>query len=159
MHRLIPAAFALILVCVAPIRAEDSRVAFLALIDRPKVTLQPQHGSPTEKGALTELAFSFATEMGQRVPGILVKATATTGRRPVVVALHGTGGNKETQRALLEDLAREGFVGVAIDGRYHGERAKGGKAVKSAEYIDAALRAFRTGKEHPFFFDTAWDVM
>src|SRR4051812_29502532 len=122
MHRLTPAAFALILLCVAPTHAADSRAAFLELIDRPKVALQAQHGTTTEKGALTELAFSFATEMGQRVPGILVKATAVNGRRPVVISLHGTGGNKETQRALLEDLAREGFLGVAIDGRYHGER-------------------------------------
>jgi dienelactone hydrolase len=159
MHRLTLAALALILVCAAPTHAANSRAEFLALIDRPKVTLQPQHGAPTEKGELTELTFSFATEMGQRVPGILLKATAANGRRPVVISLHGTGGNKETQRALLEDLARDGFVGVAIDGRYHGERAKGGKAVKSTEYVDAALRAFRTGTEHPFFFDTVWDVM
>jgi dienelactone hydrolase len=159
MHRLTLAALALISVSVAPTHAADSRPAFLALIDRPKVALESEHGEPAQKGDLTELAFSFATQAAQRVPGILVKATTGNGRRPVVISLHGTGGNKETQRALLEELARDGFIGVAIDGRYHGERAKGGKAAKSAEYIDAALRAFRTGKEHPFFFDTAWDVM
>src|SRR5687768_2490637 len=159
MYRLTLAVLALFFARVSPVKAADSRAAFLALIDRPKVALEPQHGAPAENDGLVEVPFSFATEKGQRVPGILVKTSATTGRRPVVISLHGTGGNKESQRALLGDLARDGFVAVAIDGRYHGERAKGGKAAKSAEYIDATLRAFRTGKEHPFFFDTAWDVM
>jgi dienelactone hydrolase len=77
----------------------------------------------------------------------------------VVIVLHGTGGNKEGQRSLLGELARDGFVAVAIDGRYHGARAKGGKEARSTEYVGAILRTFRTGKEHPFFFDTAWDVM
>jgi poly(3-hydroxybutyrate) depolymerase len=46
-------------------------------------------------------------------------------------------------------------VAVAIDGRYHGARAPGGKA----DYAAAILRAYRTGREHPFFFDSVWDVM
>lgn len=157
-HRLAFAAFALV-AGSAMTHATDSRTAFLALIDRPKVVLAPEQSAPLEKDGLVEIAFSFATEAGQRVPGILVKTSKSSGRRPVVIALHGTGGNKESQRALLSDLARGGFIGVAIDGRYHGERAKAGKTAKSAEYIEAILRTFRTGKEHPFFFDTAWDVM
>src|SRR5687767_4680880 len=159
MHRLTLAALAFVLVSLASADGADSRAAFLKLIDRPKVALAPTETVRTEKDGLTEISFSFATEDGQRVPGILVKKSTPTGRRAVVIALHGTGGNKESQRALLDDLARDGFLGVAIDGRYHGERAKAGKAARSAEYVDAVLRAFRTGKEHPFFFDTAWDVM
>jgi dienelactone hydrolase len=159
MHRLPLAALASVLVFLAPADGADSRAGFLKLIDRPKVELAPTENAPAEKDGIVEIAFSFATERGQRVPGILVKTSTATGRRPVVIALHGTGGNKESQRALLNDLARDGFVGVAIDGRYHGERAKAGKAARSVEYVDAVLRAFRTGQEHPFFFDTAWDVM
>ena len=159
MHRLTLAAFSFVSVCVLAAPAADSRMAFLKLIDRPKVPLAPQDSLAAEKDGLREIAFSFATESGQRVPGILVKSATISGRRPVVIALHGTGGNKEGQRALLADLARDGFVAIAIDGRYHGERAKGGKAARSTEYVQAILRAFRTGKEHPFFFDTAWDVM
>src|SRR5207247_4754279 len=49
-------------------------------------------------------------------------------------------------------LAAGGFLAAAIDGRYHGERTKAG-------YDDAILRAYRTGKEHPFLYDTVWDVM
>ncbi|MSU51459.1 MAG: abhydrolase domain-containing 18 [Opitutus sp.] len=139
--------------------AADSRAAFLRLLDRPRVELAGEAAMPVAKDGLSETAFSFATEAGQRVPGILVKSTTSSGRRPVVVALHGTGGNKESQRKLLGELARAGFVGVAIDGRYHGARTKGGKEVRAAEYVEAILRTFRTGREHPFFFDTAWDVM
>src|SRR4051812_22376878 len=152
---------------VAASAAPDSRAAFLKVIDRPRAPLAAQQSAPVEKDGLVEVAFSFAADAEQRVPGILVKpaAQATTGsagapaRRPVVIVLHGTGGNKESQRTFLGELARNGFVAVAIDGRYHGARAKGGKDAKSGDYNDAILRTFRTGKEHPFFFDTAWDVM
>jgi dienelactone hydrolase len=46
---------------------------------------------------------------------------------------------------------------VAIDGRFHGERTKAGTG--AAEYNDAIAHAFKTGTSHPFYFDTAWDVM
>jgi dienelactone hydrolase len=159
MPRVPLTALAFTLVCTAAVHAADTRAAFLKLIDRPRVALDAKGEPAVSRGELSESAFTFFTEAGQRVPGILVKRTTSSGRRPVVIALHGTGGNKESQRALLDELARDGFVGVAIDGRYHGERAQAGKAAKSAEYVDAILRAFRSGKEHPFFFDTAWDVM
>jgi dienelactone hydrolase len=157
MLRLTLAVFTLLSLC--SVRAADSRAAFLKLIARPHVALAAEANSPAAKDGLTEIAFSYATEASQRVPGILIKATSSAGRRPVVISLHGTGGNKESQRAYLSELARAGFVGIAIDGRYHGARAPGGSATKSKEYVAAILRTFRTGKELPFFFDTAWDVM
>ena len=160
MPRLTLAVFALLTLC--PVRAADSRAAFLKLIDRPRVALAAEAGPSSAKDGLAEIAFSFATEAGQRVPGILIKSANSSGRRPVVIALHGTSGNKEGQRAYLAELARAGFIGVAIDGRYHGARTKAaaaGKDAKSVEYVDAILRTFRTGKELPFFYDTAWDAM
>lgn len=132
----------------------DSRTEFLQLVDRPRVALAAESDPATKRDGLERLPFSFATEAGQRVPGILLKSNATAGRRPVVIVLHGTGGNKESQEPLLAELARDGFVAVAIDGRYHGARA-----TRRTDYTDAILRAFRTGREHPFFFDTVWDVM
>ncbi|HZS05489.1 MAG TPA: acetylxylan esterase [Blastocatellia bacterium] len=134
-----------------------TRAAFLKVIDRPRVPLAPEVKSLAETDGLAEWHFTFAADAEQRVPGILVKRTRPAGRRPVVIALHGTGGNKESQLALLKDLAGPGFIGVAIDGRYHGERAKAGRG--SAEYNEAILRAYRTGREHPFLYDTVWDVM
>ena len=159
MRRLTLATLAFASAIGTSLQSADSRAAFLKLIDRPLVALEPTQSPPVITDGMVELAFSFATEAGQRVPGILVKSPGAAGRRPVVIALHGTGGNKEGQRPLLRELAAAGFVSIAIDGRYHGERAKGGKAVRSAEYVAAILGAFRTGREHPFFFDTVWDVM
>jgi len=139
----------------------DSRAAFLKLLERPRAALAPEVAAPVETEGLVEIAFSFAADAADRVPGILIKPAANpAARRPVVINLHGTGGSKEGQRALLRDLARAGFVAVAIDGRHHGARAPGGRAAKSAAYVDAVLAAWRApGKMYPFFFDTAWDVM
>jgi dienelactone hydrolase len=143
----------------------DSRAAFLKLLDRPRVPLASEVSAPTEakEENITQIAFSFAADAEQRVPGILVKSSVqpanSSKRRAVVIALHGTGGTKESQLPLLTELAQLGFIAVAIDGRYHGARTKAGKG--SAEYSEAILEAYRTGPdgEHPFFFDTAWDVM
>ncbi len=118
--------------------------------------LAPEITKTDSKDGLEHYHFTFVTEAGQRVPGILVKAPGT-GRRPVVIALHGTGGNKGNFAGLLANLARKGFVAVAIDGRYHGERTKSGGG--DQEYQDAILRAWNGSKEHPFFYDTVWDVM
>ncbi|WP_414662042.1 alpha/beta hydrolase family protein [Horticoccus sp. 23ND18S-11] len=157
MPRLPLAAFAFFAVLAA--HAADSRSAFLKLLDRPRVPLAADVSPPVTRDALVETAFSFDAEAGERVPGLLVKSATSNGRRPVVIVLHGTGGNKESQRALLAELARDGFAAVAIDGRFHGARAKAGKEAKSAEYVGAILERFRTGRGYPFFYDTAWDVM
>ena len=147
----------LLLAALAPglAAAADPRADFLKLIDRPRVALAPEVGAPTADGALVRIDFSYLTETGQRVPGILLEPAAPAGRRPAVIALHGTGGKKENELPLLKELAQLGFVAVAIDGRYHGARAPGGRA----DYVAAILRAYRTGQEHPFFFDSVWDVM
>lgn len=142
---------------LAPSLAADTRADFLKLIDRPRVLLAPEVQETPSPDGLIHLAFSYAADADNRVPGILLKSANTTGRRPAVIALHGTGGKKEDELAFMTELARAGFVAVAIDGRYHGARTQNGKG--SAEYVDAILRTFRTGKEHPFFYDTVWDVM
>jgi dienelactone hydrolase len=141
----------------APAIAADARTDFLNLIDRPRVPLTAQVETwPTTNG-LAQFRFSFASDSAQRVPGLLIKAAESEGRQPVVIVLHGTGGTKEGERSWLRRLADKGFVAVAIDGRYHGARTKAGKG--SAEYEDAILRAWRGSGEHPFFYDTVWDVM
>jgi dienelactone hydrolase len=136
--------------------AEKTRTAFLKLIKRPSVPLAPVVKDLAPVGGLSQEHFSFAAELNQRVPGLLLKSPKFTGRRPVVIILHGTGGNKEGMQGLLTAYAERGFVAVAIDGRYHGERTKSGKG--SAEYSEAMLRTYRTGKEHPFLYDTVWDL-
>ena len=134
--------------------AETTRASFLRLIHRPIVPLSPVTRSLPTSGELERQHFSFASEAHERVPGVMVKPK-TARPLPVVVVLHGTGKNKEEQTPLLERLARRGFLAVAIDGRYHGERAKGG----DSDYTDAMLRAYRGAKEYPFLYDTVWDIM
>jgi dienelactone hydrolase len=137
--------------------AAATRAAFLDVIDRPVVALTPQQDELPAAAGTLKYHFSFATDAEQRVPGLLIKSASATGRRPVVIVLHGTGGTKESSLDTVNRLVQAGFIGVAIDGRYHGERtaAKSG----AAEYNAAIARAWQTGKEHPFFYDTVWDVM
>ena len=142
-------------------RAADARTKFLELIRRPAVPLALEVTPPTIDHGVMKSSFSYASDAEQRVPGILTKSADSAGRRPVVIALHGTGGNKESQLTLLTQLASEGFIGVAIDGRYHGARTQAGKGTD--DYNTALLRAFDAPigqpHEHPFFFDTVWDVI
>jgi dienelactone hydrolase len=88
-----------------------------------------------------------------------VRPEKIEGRLPCVVVLHGTGGNKEGQRGWCQDLAKRGIIGVAIDARYHGDRAAGKKgAERYNEAIAAAWKAKPEEMEHPFYFDTVWDL-
>jgi dienelactone hydrolase len=137
--------------------AADPRADFLKLIDRPPVPLLPQVNEMGVTNGVTVDHFSFASDAQQRVPGILMEATGISGRRPVVIVLHGTGGRKEDEESFLHALVGKGFIGVAIDGRYHGERTRAGHG--SAEYQDAIVRAWQGDGEHPFFYDTVRDVM
>jgi dienelactone hydrolase len=121
------------------------------------------HDTKTDKGLVTEL-LSFASEKTatgeERVPVLLVRPEKVTKKLPVAIVLHGTGGNKEGVRSWLTDLARRGIIGVAIDARYHGARAPGIKG--AAAYNKAIVRAWKakTGEkqEHPFYYDTCWDL-
>jgi len=144
----------------------DVRAAFLKLLDRPKVDPDVKELSPprTENGLTTE-HLSIATERRadgtiERVPMLIVRPEKVVGRLPAVIALHGTGGNKEGQRGLITKLARHGIIGVAIDARYHGERAGGAHGADA--YVAAITRAWRTPpgqpQEHPFYYDTCWDL-
>lgn len=152
----------LLLVLGGRAQAQNAREDFLKLIDRPRVPLAPSI-QPTTRPAPAGMDiahFTYAADAQNRVPGLILKPAGISGRSPVVIVLHGTGGTKESEMKYMTELANKGFIAVAIDGRYHGERAASGKG--SAEYQDAIVKAWRDTsptKEHPFFYDTAWDVM
>jgi dienelactone hydrolase len=140
--------------------------AFLTLLDRPKVPLDAKV-EKTENGrdGLTTERLSFASEKRhdggiERVPVLVVRPASDKGPRPAVIVLHGTGGDKEKMHSWLVELAERGMIGVAIDARYHGERA-GGSAGATA-YNEAITRAWKTTpgqvQEHPFYYDTCWDL-
>jgi len=135
---------------------QNPRADFLKMIDLPRVALAPKVQELPATNNIAEFYFSFASDANNRVPGILMESTNFPGRRPVVIALHGTGGSKVNMISLCRKLAERGFIAVAIDGRYHGER-KSGKG--ETDYDDAIVRAFHGSGEHPFYYDTVWDVM
>ena len=135
------------------------RAAFIKIIDHPRVAPLPEVRVLTANGLrLVHEHISFSVEPTQRVTGLLMKSLGSSGRQPVVIQLHGTGGNKEQLRTRLTTLANRGFVAVAIDGRYHGERA-GNAPGLDTPYATAIFNAYKTGREHPFFYDTVFDVM
>ncbi len=143
----------------------EVKADFLKLLDRPRVPLDVKVES-TERGkdGLVSELLSFATEKKadgsiERVPTLVVRPVGE-GRRPAVIVLHGTGGDKAKMRDWLTALAKRGLIGVAIDARYHGDRSGG--AAGAEAYNQAIARAWRAKpgepQEHPFYYDTCWDL-
>src|SRR5689334_21588632 len=58
---------------------------------------------------------------------------------------------------IVLKAARAGFIGVAIDGRFRGERSRAGHG--AAEYKAAIREALKSCQGHPCYFDTSWDVL
>jgi len=149
-----------------PLPPEQAKTAFLKLLDRPKVSADvAEDAKPVEKNGLIYKRWSFASEKKadgtiERVPVLTVSPVKSTTKLPVMIALHGTGGNKEGMVSWLEDFAKLGIMGVAIDARYHGSRGGGEKG--AAAYVAAITRAWKTPSdkpcEHPFYYDTCWDL-
>jgi dienelactone hydrolase len=139
----------------------DTRAAYLAVIERPHVPPNAELAALAPVEGLRKFHVWFSSDASERVPGYLLLPDpgAFEGPRPVVIALHGTGGNKDSEQIeqIVLRAAKAGFIGVAIDGRFHGERTGSGHG--AAEYNEAIARAFETGHGHPFYYDSAWDVM
>ncbi len=144
--------------------AEQTRDAFRKMLDRPIIPADVKELAVAQEadGLITE-HFSFASEKKsdgsiERVPTLIVRPSKA-GKYPAMIVLHGTGGTKESQRSWLTEFAKRGIVGIAIDARYHGERSGGAKG--SAAYVAAIARAWKepkTSMEHPFYYDTCWDL-
>jgi dienelactone hydrolase len=147
------------------------KAAFLLLLDRDKIPLDAKtRSSSTEADGRIVETVTIASDRKadgtiERVPLLIVRPGNGTGalkagRFPAVIVLHGTGGNKKQMRPLLDELAQRGIIGVALDARYHGERSHGPGGSKA--YVAAITRAWRSParqpQEHPFYFDTCWDI-
>ena len=154
-------AFAVGLEDKKPLPPTETKAAFLKLLDRPKVAAEKKaDAEDVEKDGLVHSRWSFASEKGQRVPVLEVSPKGDSSRLPVMIVLHGTGGNKGGVVSWLEEFAKSGIVGIAIDARYHGGRS-GGK-IGSEAYVAAITKAWQTPAgqpmEHPFYYDTVWDL-
>jgi dienelactone hydrolase len=142
----------------------EVRSAFLKMLDRPRVDPDPKPVDTKTDGGLVTERLTIASEKRrsgefERVPILLVRPEKLEGRAPAVIILHGTGGAKEGQRGWCAELAKKGMIGLAIDARYHGERSGGQKG--AAAYVEAITRAWRSKPEemeHPFYYDTVWDL-
>lgn len=133
---------------------------FRALLRRPEVNFNPAFESIPTDSVLIEKGFIYS-EPGQKIPILIYKPVTAVSSFPVVICLHGTGSSKEQMNNVLYRLSRIGIMAVAIDARYHGERIPGG-AHGSREYVEAAKNAWKNNdpqtQEHPFFFDTVYDL-
>lgn len=109
------------------------------------------------KELLKEENLYLRTEAGEqgRLPVLILSLkTSEDQKRPAVVFLHSTHKCKEWLRPLLEAYASRGYVAIAIDSRYHGERAS-----NKTTYRDALVSSWEKGDKMPFIFDTAWDLV
>jgi dienelactone hydrolase len=143
-------------------QAPDSariRAAFLTMIDRPRVALAPDARPRVDAGIYRAERFTFASEAGERVPGIFLKRAGVRDRRPVVILLHGTGARKEDLLGSMRTLADRGFATAAIDSRHHGERRTNSSETDNEQYYAAMLETYRSGKGRPYLYDMVWDVM
>ena len=163
---LAPMALALGLVVAVPAaagsqasEAERIRSAFLEMIARPRVPLAPEAQPRGDGGSYRAEQFTFASEAGERVPGIFMSSVRAEGRRPVVILLHGTGSRKEEFLALMRTLADRGLATATIDARHHGARIAPKNGTGNEQYFAAMLDTYLTGKGRPYLYDTVWDVM
>ena len=116
--------------------------------------LNPQPtGTKTDLGKVEIERVKFTCEPGQDAVALIYRPK-TEGKHPTVILQHFLGGSKDhlLLQPLLNTLANRGYLAVAIDGRYRGERQHG----KSLEA--AMVEALRTGKGHPFLWETAYDI-
>lgn len=144
----------------------EVRASFKKFLDRPKVPLD--EGIVSNKGqadGTRQVHVTFVSEKKadgtlERVPTYIKIPAKAKGKLPVVIVLHGTGGsiNNGGVQSFIDDLAKRDIIGVAIDARYHGSRVKQG----GTTYQQAIAKAWKTKAgepmEHPFYYDTVWDL-
>lgn len=84
-----------------------------------------QRHDSTDLGGIERVHLSFVSTAGVRVPALLYRPVGGSGRLPAIVALHGgTAPGKESAYVgqMASVIARAGFLVLAIDMPYFGER-------------------------------------
>ncbi|XP_022975811.1 uncharacterized protein LOC111476405 isoform X2 [Cucurbita maxima] len=127
------------------------------LIQEPNPTTFSKATFSNLKDLLHEENLHLTTEEGEqgKLPILIISMKdSRQQKRPAIVFLHSTNKCKEWLRPLLEAYASRGYVAIAIDSRYHGERAK-----NKSTYYDALISSWKKGDTMPFIFDTVWDLI
>jgi len=90
---------------------------------------------------------------------LLIARPQSGGPFPLIVALHGFTGNKETMLPLIEPLAASGFVVVAPDATFHGERLDEAwmRLAQANEAVAISQSVFATAAELPALLDALLD--
>ncbi len=116
--------------------------------------LNAQKTSEMTVGEVIQERVRFTSEPGQDV-FVLVHRPKAEGRYPAVIVQHFLGGTKDYPAFsfLYQTMAQRGFVVVAIDGRFRGERQNG------TSLEAAMIAALKGGKGNPFLYDTAFDLI
>ncbi|POO03952.1 Alpha/beta hydrolase fold [Trema orientale] len=118
----------------------------------------PKENIENLKDLLQEENLYLITEGGEqgRLPVLIIsmKEDNKDQKMPAVVFLHSTNKCKEWVRPLLEAYASRGYIAIAIDSRYHGERAS-----SITTYKEALISSWKKGDTMPFIFDTVWDLI
>jgi dienelactone hydrolase len=144
---------------------EQVKASFKKLLDRPKIPFDVRAVKSGPGVAIETLTFASEKKADgaiERVPTQIRVPANARGKLPAVIVLHGTGGsiNNGGVQSFMADLNKRNIIAIAIDARYHGDRAKGAKG--SAAYNEAILKAWKTKPgapmEHPFYYDTVWDL-
>jgi dienelactone hydrolase len=139
---------------------DQVRKDFKVLLQRPIVAANPSFQTMVTDSVMIEKGF-FYSEATEKVPVLIYRpVSAKTRKLPVIICLHGTGGSKDGMKDYLNRFSKLGFMAVSIDGRYHGEREKG--VAGENRYVNAVISAWQNRdtahQEHPFFFDTVYDL-
>jgi dienelactone hydrolase len=125
----------------------------LVINGRTPSPLNPQPITQMDVGNSRVEKVRFTPEEGYPAV-VLIYRPKEAAKYPVVILQHFLGGTKDDPRlvAVLGQLAQKGFMAVAIDGRFRGERENGKPLAL------AMVEAARSGKSHPWLLDTAYDL-
>eukprot|EP00958_Prasinococcus_capsulatus_P018164 scaffold2093_cov425-Prasinococcus_capsulatus_cf.AAC.3 len=90
------------------------------------------------------------------IPLLLVKPVSDGpgSKHPAVIFLHGTESCKEGMLSHQVEYAKQGFVAVSMDARYHGRRVE-----SVSKYNEAMIGAAQGSGARPMISETVWDVL
>ena len=95
----------------------------------------------SEDEDMTTYKLTIHSTNQQLVPTLLSIPRKKGGPFPVIILLHGYGGDKEGAMEVAGPLAQYGYACAAIDAQYHGERQREGKDMYSAD-TNETINAF-----------------